>query len=754
MHPSAATTIGGSPSTSINVSHHHYPPNQHQTHQAQYGQVSQPIASSAQPIQQSHLHLQHHNNHHQLVFGPLPQTTYESATAPTANQLEPQQHHHSQHPPAHQQQQPISVDTSSVISNHQALSPIHQQQPQHYGQQHSHYNQQSLNHHHHHHTQQPNTLTNHNPSLDYNQHSQDRPANNYNQLPPNLQSPQDTRQDQRHTRDNRYQGGHNPQNPGSIRWTAAGISTSAERRLPFVHRFRPVGQVGSAANNQDSHGRTGNLDARHQHPQGVGNPHHSHNQNYNSHGPLSQDARVAGHLGQRSTYNTYRRQDNFHDPHQRDLSQAEKDKRNKDKMAQYETNPVGSLQERFQSRGIPPNYKVVQTEGASHCPTFTFQVYIGDMMAVGVGNSKKQAKHAAARNMLDKLDGREPSQPTTPGQTILGSGGPTGTIISTTGENGIQIKPEDLMKEGNGCIMGGQENAGNTIGQLQEHCVRHGLPMPTYDLASVGGQPHQRSFAINCRVGCLSISGEGTSKKDAKREAATKMWQRLKILGNNALQLVTGSENGSGVSHPVESGISAGNVIGVTGEKGLDKELVELVNDNMKIDTLTPKHSKAIQQFYKGLKGTKGSRLHALHSTSIKGNSSDFVKMLADLGQEQQFEVTYVDVDEKTDSGEVQCLVQLSTLPVAVCYGVGNDVETANNDAARNALNYLKMMTKTNSTTTESTAAAKQVKNGEKSSSSAPSEEIKKEAAEADGTKKDEKQTKTSKKGKDQKNGK
>ena len=128
--------------------------------------------------------------------------------------------------------------------------------------------------------------------------------------------------------------------------------------------------------------------------------------------------------------------------------------------------------------------------------------------------------------------------------------------------------------------------------------------------------------------------------------------------------------------------------------------------------------------------------------------------MLADLGQEQQFEVTYVDVDEKTDSGEVQCLVQLSTLPVAVCYGVGNDVETANNDAARNALNYLKMMTKTNSTTAETTAAAKQVKNGEKSSSSATSEEIKKEAVEADGTKKDEKQTKTSKKGKDQKNGK
>ena len=31
-------------------------------------------------------------------------------------------------------------------------------------------------------------------------------------------------------------------------------------------------------------------------------------------------------------------------------------------------------QERFQSRGITPQYRVVQAEGASHAPTFSFQV--------------------------------------------------------------------------------------------------------------------------------------------------------------------------------------------------------------------------------------------------------------------------------------------------------------------------------------------------------------------------------------------
>ncbi len=52
-------------------------------------------------------------------------------------------------------------------------------------------------------------------------------------------------------------------------------------------------------------------------------------------------------------------------------------------MAQYQSNPVGALQERFQSRGIAPQYRMVQAEGASHCPTFSFQVLVADYLAMG-----------------------------------------------------------------------------------------------------------------------------------------------------------------------------------------------------------------------------------------------------------------------------------------------------------------------------------------------------------------------------------
>ena len=86
----------------------------------------------------------------------------------------------------------------------------------------------------------------------------------------------------------------------------------------------------------------------------------------------------------------------------------------------------------------------------------------------------------------------------------------------------------------NGSSKGDSGKMGNTIGQLQELCVREGCPMPTYDLASVDGQPHQRNFKITVHVGKMTNNGEGTSKKDAKRDAAAKMM--LEIQGEISLR--------------------------------------------------------------------------------------------------------------------------------------------------------------------------------------------------------------------------
>lgn len=70
------------------------------------------------------------------------------------------------------------------------------------------------------------------------------------------------------------------------------------------------------------------------------------------------------------------------------------------------------------------------------------------------------------------------------------------------------------------------------------------------------------------------------------------------------------------------------------------------------------------------------------------------MQFLQEIANEQQFDVTFVDIEETSISGKSQCLVQLSTLPVAVCYGSGTTSTEAQSAAAQNALEYLKIMTK------------------------------------------------------------
>uniref|UniRef100_T1GW90 DRBM domain-containing protein n=1 Tax=Megaselia scalaris TaxID=36166 RepID=T1GW90_MEGSC len=71
--------------------------------------------------------------------------------------------------------------------------------------------------------------------------------------------------------------------------------------------------------------------------------------------------------------------------------------------------PVSILQELLSRRGITPNYELVQIEGAIHEPTFRYRVSFNDkeisLTAMGSGRSKKEAKHAAAKALIDKLTG-------------------------------------------------------------------------------------------------------------------------------------------------------------------------------------------------------------------------------------------------------------------------------------------------------------------------------------------------------------
>lgn len=73
--------------------------------------------------------------------------------------------------------------------------------------------------------------------------------------------------------------------------------------------------------------------------------------------------------------------------------------------AEHPTNPKSYLQECVQGdHGDPPVYKLVDTSGPAHEPTFTAVVLVnGTRQGKGTGSSKKEAEAAAALDALERL---------------------------------------------------------------------------------------------------------------------------------------------------------------------------------------------------------------------------------------------------------------------------------------------------------------------------------------------------------------
>ena len=83
----------------------------------------------------------------------------------------------------------------------------------------------------------------------------------------------------------------------------------------------------------------------------------------------------------------------------------------------------------------------------------------------------------------------------------------------------------------------------------------------------------------------------------------------------------------------------------------------DLFDNNIVSNFQTPKHSKVLQDFYIKLQDSGKAKLLALVRTSLRDPKLDCVRLLAELSNEQNFDVTYVDIEERNANGEVQCLV-------------------------------------------------------------------------------------------------
>lgn len=315
--------------------------------------------------------------------------------------------------------------------------------------------------------------------------------------------------------------------------------------------------------------------------------------------------------------------------------------------------PISFLQEYATKNAITPQYDLIANEGAVHEPTFIMRVSVGDRaVANGKGSSKKKAKHAAAQNALNILMGVSNGKEEVKEET----------------ENNV-TSTEKSNKD---------DEPGNPIGELQEFTQKKLLKPPVYEFVTEQGPPHAREFICNIKLGKFSDRGTGRSKKTAKRTAAAKMLEQLRALSRDkdTEKQLDDSDEEEEIPLGFDSKTSYSSLKQIKSGKS----------------PVSPQSALEIQKFYEKVMVAGGKSVRGPEQTLTP--PTNYCQMLQEIAEVQRFEVQYFDIKDDIARGMNQCLVQLSTVPVAVCQGTGPIMDEAHANAAHNALQYLRIMIK------------------------------------------------------------
>uniref|UniRef100_A0AC11C2H2 TARBP2 subunit of RISC loading complex n=1 Tax=Ovis aries TaxID=9940 RepID=A0AC11C2H2_SHEEP len=358
--------------------------------------------------------------------------------------------------------------------------------------------------------------------------------------------------------------------------------------------------------------------------------------------------------------------------------------------------PISLLQEYGTRIGKTPVYDLLKAEGQAHQPNFTFRVTVGDTSCTGQGPSKKAAKHKAAEVALKHLKGGsmlEPALEDSSSFSPLDSSLPedvpvfTAAAAATPVPSAVPTRSSPMEAQP---PVSPQQSECNPVGALQVGCilippaclpslvpgavgeadrgqelvVQKGWRLPEYTVTQESGPAHRKEFTMTCRVERFIEIGSGTSKKLAKRNAAAKMLLRVHTVPLDARD---GNE-----AEPEDDHFS----IGV----------------GSRLDGL---RNRGPGCTWDSLRNSVGERILSLRSCSLGSLGAlgpACCSVLSELSEEQAFHVSYLDIEELSLSGLCQCLVELSTQPATVCHGSAATREAARGEAARRALQYLKIM--------------------------------------------------------------
>nr|XP_020750762.1 RISC-loading complex subunit TARBP2 isoform X2 [Odocoileus virginianus texanus] len=354
--------------------------------------------------------------------------------------------------------------------------------------------------------------------------------------------------------------------------------------------------------------------------------------------------------------------------------------------------PISLLQEYGTRIGKTPVYDLLKAEGQAHQPNFTFRVTVGDTSCTGQGPSKKAAKHKAAEVALKHLKGGsmlEPALEDSSSFSPLDSSLPedvpvfTAAAAATPAPSAVPTRSSPMEVQP---PVSPQQSECNPVGALQELVVQKGWRLPEYTVTQESGPAHRKEFTMTCRVERFIEIGSGTSKKLAKRNAAAKMLLRVHTVPLDARD---GNEAEPEDDH---FSITVSSVPGFRAPGCILPPSLSCQGVGSRLDGL---RNRGPGCTWDSLRNSVGEKILSLRSCSLGSLGAlgpACCSVLTELSEEQAFHVSYLDIEELSLSGLRQCLVELSTQPATVCHGSAATREAARGEAARRALQYLKIM--------------------------------------------------------------
>ncbi|VDM35782.1 unnamed protein product [Hydatigera taeniaeformis] len=332
--------------------------------------------------------------------------------------------------------------------------------------------------------------------------------------------------------------------------------------------------------------------------------------------------------------------------------------------------PIGILQETATKRGFLVHYELVASEGEAHEPIYVYQCRVGKITAFGKGASKKKAKHLAAYYVLLRLIGDDP--PSQGDRALLQAMRASLSFLGIDVGDSLAVTCEDEVNAA------ATRAPVNYVSKVQEYCDKNLWPPPTYEFSECSQNLFGGKYHCKIRLWRWEFSGFGSSKKEAKRKAATEFLKEV-----------------------VEQGLT----IPTDALEAMEEENLPLVEkqDLNKLKVKQSSQEMASRMARKILSGlhTANGRVKEIHVEELNSPDFDVYDVLKRVLEANKLGVFY-SYTTNTKSGSIYCQAQLSTIPPHVtCSRPSASIDEARRDAAYRCLVYLDTMTKPNPTLCE-----------------------------------------------------